>query len=95
MLLYDGQRQPCSTYPPGVGEYGSGLEGPDKACGMLGRQMMLPLHHGGRELHMQSYEVSDAAFVVGAGQVEGRPAAFCPLQGGSSASVRERWSSLH
>ena len=39
---------------------------PDKACSTLGRQMMLPLRHGGLGLHMQSYEVSDAAFVAGA-----------------------------
>ena len=40
--------------PPGVhmGEYGANMEGPDKACSMLGRQMMLPLRHGGLGLHM-------------------------------------------
>ena len=60
---------------------------------------MLPLRHGGLGLHMQSDEVSNAAFVAGAGQAERnlkvRPAALCPLQGASGASVRERWSSLH
>ena len=75
------------------------MEGPDKACSTLGRQMMLPLRHGGLGLHMQSDEVSDAAFVAGAGQAErnlqGRPAALCPLQGACGASVRERWRSLH
>ena len=69
--------------PPGVGEYGADMEGPDKACSTLGRQMMLPLRHGGLGMHMQSDEVSDAAFVAGAGQAErnlkGRPAALCPL----------------
>ena len=54
--------------PPGVGEYGADMEGPDKACSALGRQMMIPLRHGGLGLHMQSDEVSDAAFVAGAGQ---------------------------
>ena len=62
-------------------------------------QMMLPLRHGGIGLHMQSDEVSDAAFVAGAGQAErnlkGCPAALCPLQGAGGASVRERWRSLH
>ena len=60
---------------------------------------MLPLRHGGLGSHMQSDEVKDAAFVAGAGQAEcnlkGRPAALCPLQGASGASVQERWSSLH
>ena len=32
--------------PPGEGEYVADMECPDKACGMLGRQMMLPLRHG-------------------------------------------------
>ena len=87
--------------PLGVGEYGVDMEGPDKACSTLGRQMMLPLRHGGLGLHMQSDEVSDAAFVAGAGQLEaernlkGRPAALCPLQEPGGASVRERWRSLH
>ena len=54
--------------PPGVGEYGANMEGPDKVCSTLGRQMMLPPRHGGPELHMQSDEVSDAAFVAGAKQ---------------------------
>ena len=71
--------------PPGVGEYGADMEGLDKACSTLGRQMMLPLRQGGLHLHMQSDEVSDAAFVAGAGHAEhilkGRPAALCPLQG--------------
>ena len=40
--------------PPGVGEYGSDMEGPDQACSALGRQMMLPLRHGGLGVHMQS-----------------------------------------
>ena len=60
---------------------------------------MLPLRHGGLGLHMQSDEVSDTAFVAGAGQAElnlkGRPAALCPLQRGNGASVRKRWSNLH
>ena len=60
---------------------------------------MLPLRHGGLGLHMQSDEVSDAAFVAGAGQavrnLKGCPAALCPLQGAGGASVRERWHSLH
>ena len=85
--------------PQGVGDHGADMEGPNKACSTLGRQMMLPLRHGGLGLHMQSDEVSDAAFVAGAGQAErnlkGRPAALCRPQGGSGASVRERWSSLH
>ena len=85
--------------PPGVGEYGADMEGPDKVCSKLGRQMMLPLRHGWIGLHMPSDEVSDAAFVAGAGQAElnlkGRPAALCPLQGDGGASVRERWRSLH
>ena len=75
------------------------MEGPDKACSALGRQMMLPLRHGGLGLYMQSDEVSDAAFVAGAGQAErnlkGRPAALCALQGAGGASVWERWRSLH
>ena len=66
---------------------------------MLGRQMMLPLRHGGLGLYMQSDEVSDATSVAGAGQADcnlkGRPAALCPLQGAGGASVREQWSSLH
>ena len=81
-----------------VGEYGADKESPDKACRTLGRQMILPLLHGGLGLRMQSDKVSDAAFVAGAGQgecyVKGRPATLCPLQGPSGASVRERWSSL-
>ena len=48
---------------------------------------------------MQSDEVSDAAFVAGAGQAEGNlkghPAVLRPLQGASGAFLRERWSSLH
>ena len=32
--------------------------------------MTLPLRHGGLGLHMQSDEVSDAAFVAGAGEAE-------------------------
>ena len=64
---------------------GADIEGPDKACSTLGRQMMLPLRHGGLGLHMQSDRVSDAAFVAGVGQAErnlkGRSAALCPLQG--------------
>ena len=85
--------------PPGVGEYGADMDGPDKVYSTLGRQMMLPLRHGGLGLHIQSDEVSDAAFVAGAGQAErnlkGCRAALCPLQGASGASVRERWRSLH
>ena len=64
---------------PGVVKYSTGLEGPDKASSMLGRQMMLPLQQRGRGLCMQSCEVSDATFVAGTGQAErnlkGRPAA--------------------
>ena len=48
------------------------------------------MSHGGLGLHMQSDEVSDAAFVAGVGQTErnvkGRPAALCPLQGAGGAS---------
>ena len=84
--------------PQGVGEYGAVREGPDKACSMLGRQMMLLLCHGGLGLHTQSDEVSDDAFVAGAGQAErnlkGRPAApLCnglvmpPCGGGGAAST--------
>ena len=36
----------------------------------MGRQMTLPLRHGGLGLHMQSDKVSDAAFVAGAGEAE-------------------------
>ena len=43
--------------PPGVGEDGVYMEGPDIACSMLGRHMKLPLRHGGLGLHMQSDEV--------------------------------------
>ena len=85
--------------PQGVGEYGAGMEGPDMACSELGRQMTLPLRHGGLGLHMLSEEASDAAFVAGAGQAErnlkGRQAVLYPLQGASGASVRERWSGQH
>ena len=45
--------------PEGVGEYGADMEGPGMACSTLGRQMMLPLRHGGLGLNMQSDEVSD------------------------------------
>ena len=48
------------------------------------------MSHGGLGLHMQSDEISDAAFVAGVGQTErnvkGRPAALCPLQGAGGAS---------
>ena len=85
--------------PDGVGEYGADVEGPDKACSTLGKQMMLSLRPGGRGLHMQADEVSDATFVAGAGQAErnlkGRPVVLCPLQRASGASMRERWSSLN
>ena len=85
--------------PQGVGEYGADMEGADKECNILGRQIMLPLRHEGLGVHMQSDEVSDAAFVAGAGQAErnlkGRPAALCPLKGACGASVRERWRTLH
>ena len=85
--------------PQGVGEFDADMEGPDKACSALGRQVTLPLRHGGLGLHMQSDEVSDAAFAAGADQAErnlkGRPAALCPLQGAGGASVRERWRTLH
>ena len=77
--------------PPGVGEYGNSMEGPDKACSMLGRQMMSLLRHGGLGLRMQSDEVSDAAFVANTGRAErnlkGRPAALGPFQGASGALV--------
>ena len=67
------------------------MEGPDKACSALGKQMMLPLRHG---LHTQSGEVADAAFVAGACQVErnlkGLSAALCPLQGAGTAPARRR-----
>ena len=73
------------SLPPDVLECGADLEGPDKACSTLGRQMMLPLRHGGLAVHMQLDEVLDAAFVAGADQAErnrkGRPAALCPLLG--------------
>ena len=39
--------------PKEVGECGADKEGPDKACSMLGRQMMLPLCHGWLGLHIQ------------------------------------------
>ena len=85
--------------PPGVGEYGANMEGPDMACSALGRQPALTLRLGGLGLHKQSDQFSDTAFVAGAGQAEcnlkGRPVALCPLQGASGTSVRERWSSLH
>ena len=72
--------------PQGVGERSADIEGPDMTCSALGRQMTLLLRHGGLGLHMQSDEVSDAAFVAGAGQGErnlkGRPAALCPLRAG-------------
>ena len=61
--------------------------------------MMLTLRHGGLGLHMQSVEVSGAAFLAGACQAErnlkARPADLCPLKGSGGASVRERWHSLH
>ena len=50
--------------PLGVDEYSADMEGPDTACSTLGRQMMLPLRHGGLGLRMQPDEVSDAAFVA-------------------------------
>ena len=79
-------------------EYSTEVQGLDKASGMLGRQTMHPLRHGGLGLHMQSDEVLDATPVAGAGQPElnlkGCPAALCPLQG-ASASAGERWSNLH
>ena len=85
--------------PQGVGEYGADMEGPDKACSTLDGQTMLPLHHGGLGFHMQSDEVSGAAFVAGAGHAErnlkGSSTAICCLQGAGGASMRERWSSLH
>ena len=75
------------------------MESPDKTCSTLGMQMMLPLHHGGLGLHMQSDEVSAAVLVACAGQaarnLKGHPAALCPLQGAGGAFVRERWRSLH
>ena len=80
--------------PPGVGEYGADMEGhhDDKACSGLGRQLMLPLRHGGIGLHMQSDEGSNAAFVAGAGQAErnlkGRPAARPCL------TRHRRWSTV-
>ena len=74
------------------------MEGPDTACGGLGRQIH-PLRYGRLGLHMQSNEVSNAAIVDGAGQaarnLKGRPAVPCPLQGASGALVRERWTNLH
>ena len=64
-----------------------------------GYALIFPLHDGGIGLHMQSDEVSDAAFFAGSGQAErnlkGRPAALCPQQRAGCASVRERWRSLH
>ena len=75
--------------PPWVAEYGADMEGPDKACSTLGRQVMLQLRHGGPGLHMQSEEVSDAVFMAGAGQAErnltGHRAALCPLRGARAA----------
>ena len=67
--------------PPGLGEYGASMDGPDKAWSILVRQMLLPLRHGGLGLRMHSDEVLDAA--------------LCPLQGASGASVREQWGKLH
>lgn len=81
-------------------EYGSSVEGPDKEPSRWD-WMALPLRHayGGLGLRMPLDEVSDAAFVAGAAQaersLEGRPAAICPLQSSSDASVRARWSRLH
>ena len=70
--------------PPRVVEYGADMEGLDKACRTLDKQMMLSLRRGGQALHMQSDEVSDAAFVAGTGHsatCRGCPGALCPLQG--------------
>ena len=85
---------------PGVGECGADMKGPDKVCSTLGWEKMLPLRHGGLGLHMPSDEAFDAALLAsGAGQAErnlkGRPAALCPLQGRSCASMRQWRSSLH
>ena len=81
----------------GEGEYGADMEGPDKACSMLGRQMMLPLR-GAKIAHSVRHSLGRCV----RGQrwprkrkLKGRPAAICPLQGASCASVRERWRSLH
>ena len=85
--------------PPGVVEFGTTMEGPDAESIRLGKQMMLPLRHGGLGMRVQSDEVSDAAYVAGAGQaevnLEGRPAALCPLQGVSGAALRARWAGVH
>ena len=85
--------------PPWVGEYVANMEGPDKECSRLGMQMALPLRHGAQGRCVQPDGLSDAAFVAGAGQAErnlkGLPAALCPLQSASGASVRERSSNFH
>ena len=38
--------------PPGEGECGASMDGPDKACSILGRQMLFLLRHGGLGLRM-------------------------------------------
>ena len=69
---------------------------------MSGRQMMLPLRHGGLGPRMQSDRSqtlrSQTLRLWSAKSAErnlkGRPAALCQLQAGSGASVRERWRNL-
>ena len=69
------------------------MDGPNKVCSSWGRQMTLPLRHGGFGLRMQSDKFSNAAFVAGAGPADrnltGRRTALCSVPGASGASVRE------
>ena len=66
--------------------YGTKMQGPDKARSVLDRQRIVPLRHAGLGLKMQSYEVSDAAFVPGAGEavrnLKGRPLGTLPYTRG-------------
>ena len=71
--------------PPGVVEYATSMEGPDKVSSMLGRQILFLLRLSGLGLRMQPDEVLDAAFVASVGQPERnlkeRPTARCPQEG--------------
>ena len=93
------RRRPCSTCLQGwVSTVPRRRARTRRAVRWVDR-LCFPLRHGGLGLDMQSDEVSDAAFVAGAGQAErnlkGRPASLYPLQGAVGAFMREQWRSLH
>lgn len=84
--------------PPGVVEYGTHMEGPDKEASRVWHAVDAPAASRGLVFCMQSDQLPKPVIVAGSGQAEwslmGWPAALYPLQGGSGAAVPGRWSNV-